>query len=231
MKIGIIGAMAEEVASLQLSLAGVKSFEDGGAKFYQGHYAGHEVYLVQSGIGKVAAAVTASVLLAKYQVDILINTGSAGGIGSGLNIGDIVLAKKLAYHDVDVTAFGYRYGQMAGGFPLYYETDENLLNQANKVMEKMTGTKIHQGLIVSGDQFVHDEQTIKQIKEHFPDALANEMESTAIAQVAYQFSIPVLIVRAISDTADSNANVDFDSFIKEAGRKSAEFVCELLKVL
>ena len=228
MKIGIIGAMAEEVKLLTEILTDKEVFTEGGATFYHGYYHQHEIYLVQSGIGKVAASVTATLLVAKYQVEQLWNTGSAGGIGQGLQIGDIVIADKLAYHDVDVTAFGYDYGQMAGGFPLYYETNQHLVQ---KVQQLPTNLTFHVGLIVSGDQFVASAEQIQRIKTAFPEALANEMESTAIAQVAYQFKTPLLIVRAISDTADSHANVDFDQFIIDAGRKSAEMIQTLLNNL
>lgn len=228
MKIGIIGAMVEEVELLKNILTEVETFTEGKADFYHGNYAGHDVYLVKSGIGKVAAAVTTTMLITKFNVDQIWNTGSAGGIGTNLKIGDVVLATKLAYHDVDVTAFDYEYGQMAGGFPLYYLTDLKLVKKAKEVMQNSSLTT-HEGLIVSGDQFVHSKEQIEKIKQHFPDALANEMESTAIAQVAYQFEIPVLIVRAISDTADENANVDFDTFIKEAGKNAASMLQSLLE--
>lgn len=226
MKIGIIGAMEEEITVLAQHLEDVEHFSDGGADFISGRYGVHEVVLVRSGIGKVLAAVTTTLLIDRYHVDYLINTGSAGGIGEGLKIGDVVISNQLAYHDVDVTAFDYQPGQMAG-MPLYYPADEWLVKMAEQASQRVgLDTKI--GLIVSGDQFVHSKEQIQRIHHMFPAVLANEMEGTAIAQVAYQFKVPFVVIRAMSDVGDESANVNFDDFIIEAGRKSAEMVMALL---
>lgn len=229
MKIGIIGAMEEEIVTLESQLEGVEHFEDGGADFITGRYGIHDIVLVRSGIGKVLAAVTTTLLIDRYQVDYLINTGSAGGIGEGLNIGDIVISTQLAYHDVDVTAFDYAPGQMAG-MPLYYPADDKLIALAKEASARV-GLNAKTGLIVSGDQFVHSQEQIQRIQNMFKDVLANEMEGTAIAQVAYQFKVPFVVIRAMSDVGDENASVNFDDFIIEAGKKSAEMVLALLDEL
>lgn len=229
MKIGIIGAMEEEITVLANHLEGVEHFSDGGADFISGRYGMHEVVLVRSGIGKVLAAVTTTLLIDRYHVDYLINTGSAGGIGKGLKIGDVVIANRLAYHDVDVTAFGYEPGQMAG-MPLYYEADKTLVQRAETASDRV-GLDAKVGLIVSGDQFVHSQDQIQCIHHLFPEVLANEMEGTAIAQVAFQFRVPFVVIRAMSDVGDESANVNFDEFIIEAGKKSAEMVMALLDEL
>lgn len=228
MKIGIIGAMDEEIRTLVSLLNDVQKFDDGIATYYHGFLSGKEIYLVQSGIGKVAAAITATNLIVKYQVDQVWNTGTAGGIGDQLKVGDVVVADKLAYHDVDVTAFGYEYGQMAGGFPLYYPTDHDLTNLALKIIDH-NNQQVHKGLIVSGDQFVCDRDRVLEIKNHFPEVLANEMESTAIAQVSYQFKKPLLIVRAISDSANDEASVDFEEFVNYAGKQSANVIKQMIE--
>lgn len=227
MKIGIIGAMEQEVELLKNQLERCEKWEEAGAVFYEGEIGEHEVIVVQSGIGKVLAALTTTLLISHYEVEVVVNTGSAGGIGAGLKIGDLVIADKVAYHDVDVTAFNYEYGQMAG-MPLYYECADDLVAIAQKVAEKVD-YRVHTGTIVSGDTFVHHPSQVSKIKEHFPEALANEMESTAIGQVAYQFQVPFVIIRVLSDTADEQASQDFDAFIKEAGKKSAQFVVELVQ--
>lgn len=228
MKIGVIGAMPQEVQLLQESLIDKEEWTEAGIIFYSGRLGEHEVIVVQSGIGKVLAAMTSTLLISHYQVEVLINTGSAGGIGSGLNIGDLVISDKVAYHDVDVTAFGYSYGQMAGGMPLYYEAASDLIQIAQKVANTVD-YHTHTGLIVSGDTFIHQISQVENIKQHFPEALANEMEATAIAQVATQYQIPFLIIRVMSDTADETASVDFNEFIAEAGKKSGAFVLELIE--
>lgn len=229
MKIGIIGAMDQEVKLLKEQLTDTMSWERAGALFVSGSLGRHEVIVVRSGIGKVLSAVTTTLLIHQYGVNMVINTGSAGGIGTGLKVGDLVIADKLAYFDVDVTGFGYQPGQLPG-MPLYYETSQYLRLEMKKAAEK-TGLAVHDGLIVTGDSFVNDPVKIKGIKAEFPEALACEMEGAAIGQAAAQFNIPFLVVRAISDTADNEAAQTFDEFIDEAGKKSAEMVIHFVKHL
>lgn len=229
MKIGIIGAMEEEIVLLREQLINMKEWQEAGASFYSGQIGEHEVVLTRSGIGKTLAALTTTLLLSHYQVDTIINTGSAGGIGHGLAIGDLVISNKLAYFDADVTAFGYDYGQMPQ-MPLYYEADTKLV-EATKRATSDLDLVYYTGLIVSGDTFVNNQAKIQEIKTHFPDVLANEMEGAAIAQVAHQYRCPFIIIRAISDVGDEEASVNFDAFIVEAGRKSAQLVLAVLKAL
>lgn len=226
MKIGIIGAMDEEVQSLQEQLQNKTLETFAGTEYWTGQLQGQDVVLARSGIGKVAAAITATLLCEHFDVDCLINTGSAGGIGKNLHIGDVVISTRLAYHDADVTAFGYAPGQMAQ-MPLYYEADAQLMEKAKQAAQKVA-LPVHIGEIVSGDQFVHSQEKIAEIQAQFPQALANEMEATAIAQVAYQFQKPFVVIRAMSDVADEEAHLSFDEFIQEAGQRSAEMVCALL---
>lgn len=226
MKIGIIGAMEQEITILTEALIEKKEWHEAGVSFYSGIIGKHEVVVTRSGIGKTLAALTATLLLSHYHVDMVINTGSAGGIGAGLEIGDLVISDKLAYFDADVTAFGYDHGQMPQ-MPLYYEADETLIHHA---MEASSNNSLNSrvGLIVSGDTFVHSEDTINDIKHHFPDVLANEMEGAAIAHVAYQYKKPFVVIRAMSDVGDEDASVNFDDFIIEAGAKSAKMVLALI---
>lgn len=229
MKIGIIGAMEEEVTILSKELSNMKEWSEAGAVFYSGTIGEHEVVLTQSGIGKTLAAVTTTLLISHYHVDCVINTGSAGGIGLGLSIGDVVISDKLAYFDADVTAFGYDYGQMPQ-MPLYYEADTNLVASAMEASVKSSlNGKV--GLIVSGDTFVSSQDKIKEIKSHFPEVLANEMEGAAIAQVAYRYKTPFVVIRAMSDVGDDEASVNFDAFIVQAGENSARMVLALLNNL
>ncbi|MBP2099249.1 5'-methylthioadenosine/adenosylhomocysteine nucleosidase [Enterococcus rivorum] len=229
MKIGIIGAMDQEVKILKETMTDTRSWERAGALFVSGSLGRHEIIVVRSGIGKVLAAVTTTVLIQQYGVNMVINTGSAGGIGKGLSVGDIVISDKLAYFDVDVTGFGYQPGQLPK-MPLYYECSEYLRSEMKKAAEK-TGLSIRQGLIVTGDSFIDNPQKIQEILGHFPEALACEMEGAAVAQAAMQFNIPFLVVRAISDTADHEATKTFDEFIDEAGRASAQMVIHFIEHL
>lgn len=230
MKIGIIGAMEQEIKILREQIQHPVSWERADALFISGTLGNHEVIVVRSGIGKVAASVTTSLLIQNYGVNMVINTGSAGGIGEGLEVGDIVIADRLAYYDVDVTGFGYKPGQLPGGFPLYFEASKYLVENMSKAAAN-TDHQVKTGLIVTGDSFIDAKDKVAGILKNFPEALACEMEGAAIAQTAYQFNIPFLIVRAMSDTADHKATKSFDEFIEEAGKRSAEMVIEFTKIL
>ena len=194
-----------------------------GKVYYTGSIGRHEVVLVESGIGKVMSAMSVAVLANDFKVEAIINTGSAGALASGIAVGNIVLADKLAYHDVDVTAFGYKYGQMAGQ-PLYFESE------MKKVLEEEAATT-HVGLITTGDSFIASEEKVAAIREHFPEVLAVEMEGAAIAQAAHAAGRPFMVIRAMSDTADHAANISFDEFIGEAGERSARTLITFLKRL
>lgn len=229
MKIGIIGAMQEEVTVLKNSMSNKQEWIEANASFVSGKIEQVEVILVQSGIGKVNSAIAATLLLSKHEVDAIINTGSAGGIGEGLSVGDVVISTEMAYHDVDATVFDYVIGQVPQ-MPARYQADRSLVEQTSKAAKKV-GLQMVQGLILTSDSFIADKKIVDQIKHHFPDALASEMEGAAIAQVCYQFDKPFVIVRAMSDVADEEAGMSFDEFIIDAGKKSAEMVMELLKNL
>lgn len=222
MKFGIIGAMEEELRLLKAELESIETHNIYGIEMLTGQLGQHELILVKSGIGKVNASLSTSLLIERFQPDYVINTGSAGGLSPQLKIGDLVIADSLAYHDVDVTAFGYQYGQMAG-MEASFHPDQNLIQVASQEYRKL-GREAHQGLIVSGDQFVNLSSRIDWIRQQFPLALACEMESTAIGHTCQSMGTPYLILRAISDKANEEAAVDFDSFILQAGAVAAEHV-------
>lgn len=229
MTFGIIAAMEEELRELLAHLEHPQETQVLGRPYYTGRLSGQEVVLVQSGIGKVMSAMSVAILVDRFGADAIINTGSAGAVAQGLAVGDVVVADKLVYHDVDVTAFGYAYGQMAAQ-PLYFEADAELVAGFEKVLAAQDQTS-QQGLIATGDSFIADPAKIAHIKEAFPDVLAVEMEGAAIAQVAYNLGKPFAVVRAMSDTADHSANISFDDFIIEAGKRSAQVLMALLKEL
>lgn len=228
MKFGIIGAMEEEVRVLKSKMIAPKEWLKANAIFISGKIEGLEVVLVQSGIGKVNAAIAATLLISHYEVDMLINTGSAGGIGEGLAVGDIVVSTQVAYHDVDATIFNYEIGQVPQ-MPARYIANEELINKTIAAA-KMVGLHPIKGLIVTSDSFIAGKTQTEKIKKSFSDALAAEMEGAAIAQVCYQFDKPFVIVRAMSDVANEEAGLSFDEFIVEAGKQSANMVLELLKI-
>ena len=229
MKIGIIAAMPEELLHLTQNLDKPQEVQVLGNTYYTGTIGKIEVVLVQSGIGKVMSAMSVAVLADHFQVEAIINTGSAGALAEGIAVGDVVIADKLVYHDVDVTAFGYAYGQMAGQ-PLYFESDKNFITRIQTNLSQLNQT-CHLGLIATGDSFIAGDDKIASIKSHFPDVLAVEMEGAAIAQAAQALDLPFLVIRAMSDNANHEASISFDEFIIEAGRRSAQVLLAFLKAL
>lgn len=227
MKIGIIAAMPEELVYLLQHLEESKEEKVLDNSYHTGKIGNVELVLVESGIGKVMSAMSVAVLADHFQVDAVINTGSAGALAEGISVGDVVIAEKLAYHDVDVTAFGYEYGQMAQQ-PLYFESDKKFVKLIQESLSKLN-QNWHLGLIVTGDSFIAGEGKIAEIKGHFPQVLAVEMEGAAIAQAAHALNLPFLVVRAMSDNANHEASISFDEFIVEAGRRSAKALLTLLE--
>ncbi|WGE67066.1 5'-methylthioadenosine/S-adenosylhomocysteine nucleosidase [Actinobacillus equuli subsp. haemolyticus] len=226
LKIGIIGAMPQEVEILRNLMVEAKVTEIAGCKIYDGKINNTRVALLQSGIGKVAAAVGTTLLLELAKPDMIINTGSAGGLDPKLNVGDIVISTEVRHHDVDVTAFGYEKGQLPAN-PAAFIPNEQLMNVAIKETEK-AGFNAVSGLICSGDLFVNSAEKIAQIRENFPSVVAVEMEAAAIAQVCHAFEVPFVIVRAISDVADKESHLSFDEFLPLAAEKSSEIVLAML---
>lgn len=226
MKYGIICAMEEEIKALRAQLMNANEENIANMIFYSGQINDHEVVLVRAGIGKVQAGVTTAFLIENFKVDAVINSGSAGGIGAGLAVGDLVLSTGAAYHDASATVFGYKPGQLPQQ-PQIFEADQKLL-QAVSEAASQTGLQVKPGLIVTGDQFVSSQAQIAAIKKIYPQALCCEMEGAAVAQVAYQFNKPFLIVRAMSDVGDEDAGQSFDEFIIDAGKKSAQMILNLL---
>ena len=227
MKFGIIAAMEEELKTLLLTLEDKKEVVVLGKTYFEGRIGRHEVVLVQSGIGKVLSAMSVAILAETFGVDAIINTGSAGAVSEGLAIGDVVIADRLVYHDVDVTAFGYAYGQMAGQ-ELYYQAEQTLVASLQTVLNQQ-GIHNHVGLIATGDSFIAGQEKVDVIKNRFPEVLAVEMEGAAIAQAAQAAGKPFLVIRAMSDTAQGDANISFEAFILEAGKRSAQTLLALLK--
>ena len=225
MKYGIINAMPEEMATLTKAMTATTITDIQGIKFHEGTIENQAVVVVESGIGKVRAGITTALLINNFKVDAIINSGSAGAIGDGLQIGDIVVATQTAYHDADARAFGYEYGQVPGQ-PARFDADKTLVADIIAAASQ-TNLKAVTGLIVTADVFVADQAKVADIKNHFPDALSAEMEGAAVGQVATLFDVPYVVVRAMSDNADGDAGVTFDEFIETAGKQSAEMLLAL----
>lgn len=230
MKIGIIGAMEQEVAILKEALTNRTEESKGGCTFYSGELNGVDIVLLQSGIGKVAASVGTALLIEVYAPDMIINTGSAGGFDSSLNLGDVVVSTEVRHHDADVTAFGYEMGQMAGQ-PAAFKADEKLMEIAEKAIAMKEGQHSVRGLICTGDAFVCSDEKKAYIRQYFPSVVAVEMEAAAIAQTCHQFQIPFVVVRAISDVADKASPMSFEEFLPLAAKSSSEMVSNMVALL
>lgn len=230
MRIAIIGAMEEEVNLLRNELSERKDTVIAGYHFYEGLLNSVPVVILKSGIGKVNAAVGTTLLLDRFKPDAVINTGSAGGFKAGLKVGDVVVSTEVRHHDVDVTAFGYEYGQVPG-MPAAYTADQHLIETAEQVIHRLTDVQVVHGLIATGDSFIHDSERAADIRKHFPEVAAVEMEAAPIAQVCHQFGVPFVVTRSISDSADEEASLSFDEFLAIASINSAKMVMEIVKTL
>ncbi|AGE87516.1 5'-methylthioadenosine/S-adenosylhomocysteine nucleosidase [Cronobacter sakazakii] len=229
MKAGIIGAMEEEVTLLRDKIDNRQTLNIAGCEIYTGTLNGVDVALLKSGIGKVSAAMGATLLLEHCKPDVIINTGSAGGLAPSLKVGDIVISDEVRYHDADVTAFGYEYGQMAG-CPAAFKADEKLIAAAQETIEKLNLHAVR-GLVVSGDAFINGSVNLAKIRHNFPQAIAVEMEATAIGHVCHNFGVPFVVVRAISDVADQQSHLSFEEFLAVAAKQSSLMVETLLTSL
>lgn len=225
---GIIGAMELEITTLKAAIDNCKEVKIGRFAFYEGTLAGTEVVVLLSGIGKVSAAVATTLLIERYAPSLIINTGTAGGLGN-TKVHDIILATEVRHHDVDVTAFGYEIGQQAQ-MPPAFAGDIHWSSEMKKVAQIHQHT-LHYGQVVSGDSFISDPIRLEQIAKTFPEAKAVEMEAAAIAQTCYLLGIPFVMLRAISDKAGEGNAISYNEFVNEAGRISATIVQDFLASL
>ncbi|MDR0219598.1 MAG: 5'-methylthioadenosine/S-adenosylhomocysteine nucleosidase [Enterobacteriaceae bacterium] len=226
MKIAVIGAMEQEVTLLRDQIEGLQTLSRGGCEIYTGKLNGVEIALLKSGIGKVAAALGTTLLIEHCQPDIVINTGSAGGLDPKLKVGDIVVSDEVRYHDADLTAFGYEPGQMAQ-CPAAFIADEKLIMLAEKCIQSLELNAVR-GLVCSGDAFINGAEPLARIRATFPQVAAVEMEAAAIGHVCHQYNVPFVVVRAISDVADQESHISFDEFLVIAAKESTRMVNAML---
>ncbi|CDQ18080.1 5'-methylthioadenosine/S-adenosylhomocysteine nucleosidase [Halobacillus karajensis] len=227
MAIGIIGAMDEEVELLKSKIQAPQEKEIAGSLFIEGSLHGHEVVLLKSGIGKVNAAMSTTILHEQYDIEAVINTGSAGGFARDLEVGDVVISSMVTHHDVDVTAFQYEYGQVPG-MPAMYPADQNLVSQAMEAVKK-TDANASKGIIATGDSFMQEEKRVDFVRGKFPEMIAAEMEAAAIAQVCFKYGTPFVVIRALSDIAGKESSVSFDQFLPKAAENAALMIMEMVR--
>lgn len=211
-RIGIIGAMEEEVEGIRQMLDWPCDMERSGLRFTSGSLGGLQVVVVHSGVGKVNAAMCAQCLIDSYLITQIINTGVAGSLDARLDIGDIVLSTDVLHHDMDVTGCGCAPGQIPRMDTLSFLADQDMVSMAEMSCRIANpDIAVYRGRILSGDQFISSDEQKRRIRDMF-GGLCAEMEGAAIAQVAYQNKVPFLIIRAISDKADGSAEMDYTKF-------------------
>lgn len=228
MKIGIIGAMEPEVSVLRDQISNLTTEQYAGIEFYSGQINGNDVVVSLSGIGKVAAAVSTTLLIEKYAPDCIINTGSAGGFDPQLNVGDIVIGSEVRHHDADLTVFGYEIGQLPK-MPAAFLPHPELARVAKAAMANLTtDAKITEGLITTGDTFMADPEHVAKARANFPTMKAVEMEAAAIAQTCHLFDVPFVVIRSLSDIAGKESELSFDEYLVTAAKNSAAMVVAML---
>ena len=220
-----MGAMPEEITPILERVGEYKTVEYANNTYYETSYKGCDLVIAHSKIGKVFSTLTASSMIQHFGCTKLLFTGVAGGINPSLKIGDLIVASKLSQHDLDITAFGHPMGFVPGG-SVFTEADKELIALSKEVASEL-GKTVQEGIIATGDQFVHDEKVKENIVKHF-NADALEMEGASVAVVCDALGVPFFILRAISDTADTDASFSFDEFMESSAIISAEFVMKMV---
>ena len=225
--IGIIGALSDEVASIISLLEDRRTEQVGSIEFNTGSLYGKNVAVAKCGVGKVFAAIAAEAMLIKYSPDLLINTGVGGALASSLRPCDIVFADKLVQHDMDTSALGDPKGLISGINKIYFETDKRALDILTSIAGK-SGVNYLVGTVATGDRFVSDREDKEYISREF-GAVCCEMEGGAVAHTAYAFGTKCIVVRAISDSADGEASMDYSEFLPAATKVSTALTLGLVK--
>jgi adenosylhomocysteine nucleosidase len=244
--LGILAALPQELGDLIEAMraeSGVRTVTHGQRDYHIGTVHGTPCVVTLARVGKVAAAATVSALIHAFDVEAVVFTGVAGGVGSDVRVGDVVVASTLMQHDIDASPLFPRFEVPLLGMTRF-AADTALADRLAAACERFVAEEgaacaarfgthapcVHRGLIVSGDQFVASATAVNALRDALPDALAVEMEGAAIAQVCYEYGVPCAVVRTISDTADDHAPVSFVSFLTEiAGTYSNAILARFLK--
>ena len=223
--VGIIGALQIEVDAIKAYMKNIKKTEKHGHIFYEGTLNNHQVVLLLSGVGKVAASMATTILLAHYKIDYVINIGTAGGMEKQQNTLDVVISKRVIQYDFDTSS-----ADGEDGKGLKFNSCENLAKKVQNAFKKGNiQAKMYIGDIASGDRFISETSDIEYIKKSFPTVIACEMEAGAIAQVCSKFNVEFIVVRSLSDIVyHDNSAIDFKTNVEKTSKRSAEMVVELL---
>jgi adenosylhomocysteine nucleosidase len=241
----LVAALHDELAGVLALMPDEHRQRVGGREFWVGHLHGQDVVAVLSGIGKVAAATTAAMLIERFAVQRIVFTGVAGGLDPRVRVGDMVLARSFLQHDMDASPIFPRH-EVPGYGRARFAADDALTDALELACDRMLhalpgrlppttvqafglqAPRLHQGLLLSGDRFVSTTAESQALQRELPEALAVEMEGAAFAQVCHDFGVPLAVVRTISDRADDAAHVDFPRFLREVASRYSAAVIEAL---
>ena len=230
-RIAIIGAMDSEITNFKGMIENIEEIEIANITYYKGRLCGKNVVLLKSGIGKVNAAIATTIAIERFNVEKIIFTGVAGSGNPDYDISDIVISKDLIEHDFDTSALdGDELTVLVKGYDKnYYPADASLIELAKESAQKVIKeNKIYVDTIATGDQFVGDNNKVKQIHNKFK-AGAIEMEGAAVAHAALMYKVPFVVIRSLSDKADSDAVADFPKFVVKSAQNSMKIVVEMLE--
>ncbi len=227
--IGLIGALDEEIEQLVSRLQNHQTEKRAGTVFHIGSLESFQVVLCKSGVGKVNAAICTQLLIDHYDADAIWFTGVAGALDPRLTIGDIVISTECMQHDVDASALGFPRGVIPYESHSLFAADQTLIEAAVKAGKSLE-TNVYKGRILSGDQFIADEEVVRSLHEQF-NGMCTEMEGAAVAQVCHKNEIPFVIIRSISDRADGSADVNFTEFVRLAAAQSCAMILSMMEVL
>ena len=224
--IGIIGALSEEVEGLISKLSDCSCEEVGMISFYTGELLGKRVAIAKCGVGKVFAAICAEAMIIKYSPSLIVNTGVGGALASGISTADTVIADRLCQHDMDTSPLGDPKGLISGINKIYFDADPRAVSILSEAAERLS-LRYRVGTVASGDRFVADRADKERIVSEF-GAVACEMEGAAIAHTAFVNETAFAVVRAISDSADGDATMDYPTFLPIAAKNSTALTLELV---
>ena len=226
--LGIIVALEDEVTRLKDMMSDVELVNLTGMEFFKGKIEEKEAVVVQSGIGKVNAAICTQVLIDNFDITAIINTGVAGALRQEINIGDIVISTDAVEHDMNAMQLGYDRGIIPGMETSFFIADDDLIELTKNSVEKAVDVDVYQGRVVSGDLFVSEQKVKDKLSAEF-DGYCAEMEGGAIAHCACVNKVPFVVIRFVSDKADNSEEVDYNAFEKDTVSNSVKLIVEILK--
>ncbi|NIK68538.1 5'-methylthioadenosine/adenosylhomocysteine nucleosidase [Paenibacillus sp. BK720] len=226
-KIGIIGAMVEEIELLHQNVNVTNSVTKAGITYYEGQLHGKTVVFCKSGVGKVNAAVCTQILI-DLGVDSVLFTGVAGALDPRLNIGDIVVSSSCVQHDMDVTPLGFAKGVIPYQERSEFAADERLVKLATEASERLFEGRSLIGKVLSGDQFIASRDTVRELYENMQGACA-EMEGASVAHVCDLNEVPFVVIRSMSDKADGSAHVNYAEFTVTAANNSYAIIDDMIQ--